>query len=401
MNTQFTLGLAASFNKSASVVPDGNASQDAAVSGREHRRQAWQRELEQALAQSWFHAAKSSASIEAVPHGTPTASFSAPRFEQVVATSAHAVQGNATANTSQRATDATPESREVKAGTNRGINRGADGAHEGFVHAPAYVHSVAPNNAPAKSISGEVMGAGGSASNMAQRRALTNDAGSASGSSQRIAPAAPTAINFGINAASPLAQGIVSPAIVDSMDAQTLGGPAMQKRVDPVHSLKSVNTMPVPDRMQAQLSTPAPTAVPAPVPAPVPAMPMARSVPTGPVALELEMAEANAPEQPAAEPMGVVREAGGHAPEQSPVRLHVQWQGQGGPGQGASVWLGIDAHAQAWLPQLTSTIQQWLRGQGVQVNRLVCNGRELTTPDSNLSETSNTKEAPHGQHRRQ
>jgi hypothetical protein len=128
---------------------------------------------------------------------------------------------------------------------------------------------------------------------------------------------------------------------------------------------------------------------------------MARSVPTGPVALELEMAEANAPEQPAAEPMEVVREAGGHAPEQSPVRLHVQWQGQGGPGQGASVWLGIDARAQAWLPQLTSTIQQWLRGQGVQVNRLVCNGRELTTPDSNLSETSNTKEAPHGQHRRQ
>jgi len=54
----------------------------------------------------------------------------------------------------------------------------------------------------------------------------------------------------------------------------------------------------------------------------------------------------------------------------APVRMHVEWQGDT-----AHIWLGVDPTVRHHLPELVQTLSNWLRGQGLQLRGLVCNGQ--------------------------
>lgn len=61
----------------------------------------------------------------------------------------------------------------------------------------------------------------------------------------------------------------------------------------------------------------------------------------------------------------------------SPVRVHVQWQGDT-----AQVWIGLDARSAPPPAEVAGAVVRWLRDQGLRAGRITCNGAALAVPDT-------------------
>ncbi|OWQ46381.1 hypothetical protein CDL60_12915 [Roseateles noduli] len=61
----------------------------------------------------------------------------------------------------------------------------------------------------------------------------------------------------------------------------------------------------------------------------------------------------------------------------SPVRVHVQWQGDT-----AQVWIGLDARSAPPAAEVAGAVVRWLRDQGLRAGRITCNGAALAVPDT-------------------
>jgi hypothetical protein len=63
----------------------------------------------------------------------------------------------------------------------------------------------------------------------------------------------------------------------------------------------------------------------------------------------------------------------GRAAPSPPIRLHADWSSEG-----VRLWIGLDAGALEHMAPIAAHVRQWMRGQGVRVLSLACNGRPVT-----------------------
>lgn len=64
------------------------------------------------------------------------------------------------------------------------------------------------------------------------------------------------------------------------------------------------------------------------------------------------------------------------ADEREPLRVHAEWSDVG-----VRVWLGADANGLASIDTVTRQLQQWLGSQGTRLLGVVCNGKQVWTPE--------------------
>lgn len=64
------------------------------------------------------------------------------------------------------------------------------------------------------------------------------------------------------------------------------------------------------------------------------------------------------------------------ADEREPLRVHAEWSDAG-----VRVWLGADANGLAEIDSVTRQLQQWLGSQGTRLLGVVCNGKQVWTPE--------------------
>jgi hypothetical protein len=101
---------------------------------------------------------------------------------------------------------------------------------------------------------------------------------------------------------------------------------------------------------------------------------------TGPAGHSFTQAQPPKAEECAAPPQAAAarcqQAADSSADDRSPVRLSLALQGHL-----ASVWLGIDEHMRPHLPQIVAAAIKDLNAKGLTVDRLICNGEVVVSPD--------------------
>ncbi|RYF35468.1 MAG: hypothetical protein EOO21_03970 [Comamonadaceae bacterium] len=68
--------------------------------------------------------------------------------------------------------------------------------------------------------------------------------------------------------------------------------------------------------------------------------------------------------------------------------MHAEWSAEG-----VSLWLALDANVLDRMQVIAQVVRQWVKGQGVKLISLSCNGRPLPIDESATPEPTNVDHA--------